>query len=41
LLARQGHVSAILYTGLSVGLSLTAFFAVQAATAWLLARGAG
>ena len=41
LLARQGHVSVILYIGLSVGLSLAAFFAVQAAVTGMLARGAG
>ena len=41
LLARQGHLSVILYIGLSVGLSLAAFFAVQAAVTGVLARGAG
>ena len=40
-LARQGHMTTILYVGLSVGLSLTAFFVVQAAVAGMLARGAG
>ncbi|MGB2027898.1 MAG: fluoride efflux transporter FluC [Candidatus Puniceispirillaceae bacterium] len=41
LLARQGYMTSALYIGLSVGLSLVAFFAVQAAVASLLARGAG
>ena len=41
LLARQGYLTSALYIGLSVGLSLVAFFAVQAAVASLLARGAG
>mgnify|MGYP003322472893 CR=1 FL=1 len=41
LLSRQGQMSTILYVGLSVGLSLAAFFAVQAAVAGMLARGAG
>ena len=41
LLARQGQMTTILYVGLSVGLSLAAFFAVQAAMAGILARGAG
>lgn len=41
LLARQGYMASALYIGLSVGLSLVAFFAVQAAVASLLARGAG
>lgn len=38
LAARQGHVTAALYVGLSVVLSLIAFFALQAATASLFAR---
>ena len=41
LLARQGHLMSLLYIGLSVGLSLIAFFAVQAAVASLLARASG
>ena len=41
LLARQGHMTAILYIGLSVCLSLIAFFLVHTVVAGLLARGAG
>lgn len=41
LLAKQGHGTTILYVGLSVGLSLAAFFAVQAAVTSLLARVPG
>jgi CrcB protein len=41
LLARQGHLMSIVYIGLSVGLSLIAFFTVQAAVAGLLAKASG
>jgi len=41
LVARQGHVTAALYVGLSVVLSLMVFFALQAATASLFARMSG
>ena len=41
LLSRQGQMSTILYVGLSVGLSLTAFFAVQAVVPGVLARATG
>ena len=41
LLAGQGHLMSLLYVGLSVGLSLVAFFAVQAAVAGLLAGASG
>lgn len=41
LLARQGHMTTTLYVGLSVGLSLVAFFAVQGMVAGLLAKASG
>ena len=41
LLARQGHLMSIVYIGLSVGLSLIAFFTLQAAVAGLLAKASG
>ena len=41
LLARQGHMTTTLYVGLSVGLSLVAFFAVQGMVVGLLAKASG
>lgn len=41
LLARQGHLMTVVYIGLSVGLSLIAFFAIQTAGAGFLARVSG
>ena len=41
LLSRQGHLMSIVYIGFSVGLSLIAFFTVQAAVAGLLSKASG